>query len=180
MDPKILEKLSSLPDDSVVLTLLPREHHEELHMELIEYMVNKKKAKGVYVTLNRPYHNLVKALQNRKMNYKNLLFLDCITKKKSEADNCIFLRNPRSLTNIGMTLVPVYKNKDLSFIFFDSIDALSLYHDPKIVLRFARSLVERMRESGKRGIILGLQEEIDQRMVAELSVVCDTVIDLSE
>jgi hypothetical protein len=178
MDKKLQKELSNLPEDFVALVIIPRAHHEKLHLQLIKYMVKGKNSTGAYVTLNRPYFNLIKAFQKDKVNHRNLLFVDCITKKESRAKNCVFLQSARSLSTVSLALNPVYKSTDMSFVFFDSIDSLALYHDPNMVLRFARSFVEKLREHGKRGIILGLREEIDQKMVDELSVVCDTVIEL--
>lgn len=178
MEQKISKRLVLLPEDSVVLIILPGKHYEELHMELVQVLLNQLNAEGAYITLNRPYHNLIKAFQTRKVDFHKLFFLDCVTKKKSEAENCTFLRSPPNLTNIGMALDPIYKNQKFSFIFFDSLDALSLYHDSKTVLRFVRFLIERMRENNKRGILLGLQGVVDKKMIDELSVVCDKVIDL--
>jgi KaiC/GvpD/RAD55 family RecA-like ATPase len=175
-----LERLQVLPKNSVVLVLIPRKSHEQLHLGLIDFVINKLGTSGVYVTLNRSYSNLGSALKSHKINPEKLLFIDCITKREPKVHNSIFLKTPQSLTSIGVALEQVYKKKGLSVIFFDSLDSLALYHDQKVVARFARSLVEKLREHGKRGILIGLQEETDKKLVDELSVICDTVIELGE
>ena len=177
MKAKIDEVLKNLPKKSVVLTILPAEHYEELHLHLVKSMTGRKS--GAYVTLQRPYDNLINLMGSKKINHKNMLFIDCVTQKEHDAPNCVFLKSPQSLTNISVMLDRVYKTPELSFLFLDSLDALSLYHDSNLIVRFARSVINQIRDHEMDGVMLGLHEETDRKIIDELSMVCDKVIDLT-
>ena len=180
MKEKLEKELSNLPKDFVVLTILPKEQFRDLNLHLVDIMVNQKKIRGAYVSVNWSYPLIVKMMQKRGIDHKNLFFIDCISKGlKTEADNCLFLESAQSLTNISISLEPIYRSKEDYFILLDSLDALSLYHKTNLIVRFARNLIDKVRKHNKSGVIVGLHEETDSRIITDLSMVCDKVIDLT-
>ena len=177
---KLVDELRDLPRDFVVLAIMPEKHFEAANMRLLKYLVEELGYHGAYVAMNRPYHDISKVMQQSNIDHNKVLFIDCVTGQKATAQNCVFLNSMESLTQIGICLDPVYKNRDLSFIFLDSLDAMSVYHEQKVVVRFVRNMIERIREHTMSGVMLGLHEETDKRLIAELAIVCDKVIDLTE
>ncbi len=179
MKKELENELKNLPQDSVILTLLPRENYKELNMHLVKIIMDKTNGRGNYVAVNRSYNQLVKDMGKCKINHKNLFFIDCASEKGKNTDNCNFLGGAESLTNIGIALTPFYKDKDFSFIFIDSLDTLSVYHGPKMVIKFARSIIDKIKQNKMNGIMLGLHEDVDQQVINELSLMCDKMIDLT-
>jgi hypothetical protein len=49
-----------------------------------------------------------------------------------------------------------------------------------MVIRFGRSIINRIRENKMNGVMIGLHEDTDKRIIDELSVVCDKVINLNK
>ncbi len=180
MKSQLEKEFTELPNDAVALVLLPNKNYEELNMEMIKILVNQKKLSGAYVTINRPYGNIVKIMEKEGIDPKKLFFVDCVTEKDEKEDNCTFIKSAEMLEDMGISLEPMYSNKSYSFIFFDSIDALSIYHDTNTVIRFVRSLINRLRENNMGGILVGLHEETDKRTVDELAAVCDKIIDAND
>ena len=174
------DELRDLPKDFVVLAIMPEKNFEAANMGLVKYLVHELGYHGAYVAMNKPYHNVSKTMQQSNIDHNKILFIDCVSGQKAKAQNAVFLNSMESLTQIGICLDPIYKNRDLSFIFLDSLDAMSVYHDTKVVIRFVRSMIERMREYGMSGVMLGLREETDRQLINELAVVCDKVIDMTE
>ncbi len=177
---KLVDELRGLPRDFVVLAIMPEKRFEAANMRLLKYLVDDLGYHGAYIAMNKPYHNVSKIMQQNNIDHNKVLFIDCVTGQKAKAQNAVFLNSMESLTQIGICLDPVYKNKDLSFVFLDSLDALSVYHDQRMVLRFVRNMIERVREHQKSGVVLGVHEQTDKRIVDELAVVCDKVINLSD
>jgi len=177
---KLADELRDLPRDFVVLAIMPEKHFEPANMRLVKYLVHELGYHGAYVAMNKPYSNVSKVMEQSNIDHNKILFIDCVSGQKSKAQNCVFLNSMESLTQIGICLDPVYKNSDLSFIFLDSLDAMSVYHDKKLVVRFVRNMIERIREHEMSGVMLGLREETDRQLINELSVVCDKVIDMTE
>lgn len=180
MTQKLVDELRGLPRDFVVLAILPEKHFEAANMRLLKYMVHELGYHGAYVAMNKPYHDVSKLVQQNSIDHNKILFIDCVTGQKAKADNCVFLNSMESLTQISICLDPIYKNEDLSFLFLDSLDALSVYHDQRMVVRFVRNVIERVREHGMSGVMLGLHEETDKHIIGELAVLCDKVIDMTE
>ena len=173
-------ELSHLPKDFVVLTILPREHYETLNMHMLKILIHHRQFNGAYVAINRPYNSMMKIMKQNNIDSSKVFFLDCVSETKETPSNCVLLRTPESLTNIGISLDPIYKNDDFSFIFLDSLDALSLFHKPEIVIRFARSLIFKVKQHGMHGVMLGLYEDTDKKIIDEVSMVCDKIIDLTK
>jgi len=181
MKKKLTKELNKISDSSVILTILPKENYEDLNMHMVKLITDRKKnIGGAYVTINRPYANIINIMAKNDIDHEKMFFVDCVTEEKKEAKNCVFMRTPRSLTNIGIALEPVYDSNQHSFVFLDSLDALSIYHDPNMIIRFVRSLIEKVREKDMSGFMIGLSEETDKKIIDELSVVCDKVIDLTK
>ena len=76
MKSKLDNELKNLPKNSVVLTILPAEHYEELNMHLVKNMISESGG-GVYVTLQRPYENLINLMVKQNItilqNQKHLI-----------------------------------------------------------------------------------------------------------
>jgi archaellum biogenesis ATPase FlaH len=170
-----LKVLKSLQLDSISLVILPGSEYENLNMDILKFFTKKK---GAYLAVNRPYATLKKTMLNKGIKTNNLLFLDCVTGSSPKANDCISIKSARSLTNIGIALEKVYKNKNLSFIILDSLDALSIYHSTNSLLRFARSEIERIRENNMGALILLSYDETDKRIIDEMYMVCDKVVNL--
>ncbi|HLC74810.1 MAG TPA: hypothetical protein VJH88_03050 [Candidatus Nanoarchaeia archaeon] len=177
----LIKELSTISRDMRVLLIIPRELHEDIHMGLLgHFLETHQGSKGAYVTLNRPYKAILSAMKKRNLDSSRVFFIDCVTGTKERADNCVFLRTPESLTQIGISLDPIFKNSDFSFVMLDSLDALSIYHNSNMVIRFARNIIERSVEHKHSGIMIGVREDMDRRIIDELEAVCDKVIDLTK
>jgi archaellum biogenesis ATPase FlaH len=180
MKERLEKELDALPPNFVVLTILPNANYEELNMHMINLLTNKRKAKGGYITANRPYSNIIELMKKNDIDHNNLFFIDCVTEKDESADNCVFLKSSESLTNIGIALDPIYKSDTHSFIVLDSLDALSIYNKKKDIIRFTHELINKTRENKMSGIMVGLPEDADKEILDHLASFCDTVIDLTK
>lgn len=178
MKERLTSELKKLPENFVVLTILPRDQYTDLNMHLLKLLVEKKE-RGTYVAINKPYLKIIKDMENYNLDHKKLLFIDCVTEKPKKVDNCVFIQTPQSLTKIGIALNPVYENSEHAFIFLDSLDGLLVYHNSDMLIKFARSMIEKIREKNKAGVMIGLHKDTEQRIIDELELVCDKVIDLT-
>ena len=163
MEKDIQKEFESSLGGSITLAILPNSKYGEMERSILKLLLKKSKSYGAYLAINRPYASLTKVMEKNGIDTKKLLFLDCVTGRSSKVANCVFVRSAESLTNIGIALENVYKNKKISFIVIDSLDALSVYHSTNNILRFARSEIERMRENEKSAVILLSYDETDKK-----------------
>jgi hypothetical protein len=179
MGKRLNKALEKLDYDYAATIILSKKDYNKRVMEILKILVNKNKFRGAYIALNKPYKELIKNMKKNGINYKNVLFIDCVTKKQKSIPNCVFLRSAESLTHMGICLEPIYKIDGPEFIFLDSLNALSVYHGNKEVVKFARSLIEKVREHDMVGIFVGLHGETDDKVIDELATVSDDIIDLT-
>lgn len=177
----IQKELNLLGDNGVILMIFPKEEFHELNMHALKTVL-KNSNSGAYVSINRSYDNLIKLMKEKRINPEKVFFIDCVS-EKSKAENiknCVFIGSAESLTNIALALNPIYKSKEHEFIFLDSFNALSNYHKPEMIVRFGRDLIKKVRENQMVGIMIGLSEDTDRKIIDEIAAVCDKIIDLSK
>lgn len=178
MKKRLTRELMNIKNNPVVLTILPKENYHDLNMHIVK-IITKKSPVGAYVSVNQPYDNIIGLMAKNKVAHEKIIFIDCISEKETpNVENCVFIKSPESLTNIAIALDRIYKSEAHEFIFIDSIDTLSVYHDTKLLIRFVRSFIEKVREKEKIGMMIGLHEGTDPRIISEISAVCDKVINL--
>ncbi len=179
---KLLEaELKALPENFVVMAIVPFQNFEEVNFHLLDLLIKRYDSKGSYITINRPYKSMVQLLKSKNINFKNMFFIDCITKELSErssAKDCYFVGSPSNLTEIAIALDPVFKEGKHKFIFLDSLDTLSIYNPVESVIKFAHFLTSKVRLHDISGIFLAVHENSDEKLIMELAQFCDKVIDL--
>ncbi len=177
---KMIEKgIKSRSKNPVMLMILPKENFHELNMHALKTLLSEGLC-GAYISLNRPHENILSIMNDKKINAEKLFFIDCVSEKKIDKENCTFIGSAKSLTNIAVALDPIYKSEKHEFIFLDSLDALSNYHKPEMIVRFGRDLINKIRQNSMCGIMIGLHEDTDKKIINELSIVCDKVIWLNK
>ncbi len=179
---KVLEaELKNLPENFVVMAIVPFKNFEEVNLHLLDILIKRYDAKGSYITINRPYKSMVQLLKRNNINFRNMSFIDCITKELKErvgAKNCYFVGSPSDLTEIAIALDPVFKEGKHRFVFLDSLDTLAIYNPVESVIKFAHFLTSKVRLHDISGVFLAVHENSDEKLVMELAQFCDKVIDL--
>jgi len=178
-----LEKeLEDLPKNFIASVIMPSDRYEEANMHLLSFLINRKKASGGYVSVSKPYNNIVNLLKSNDINVDNLFFIDCITKslggKLPEDKNCIFVDSPSHLTDLNIALQNFFtssgeKNR---FLYIDSISTLGIHNTQDNILKFIHYVTGKMRIFGFNGVMLSLHEETDKKLISILKQFCDKVI----
>lgn len=114
-----------------------------MNISTIEYLSNELNLSGVYITLNRHYKEILKCLEENKINTKKLFFIDGTSEDEPKTNNCIFLRSKNSLTELSLAITETCKNDAVKFIFFDSLTTLLLYNSAETVERFIYFLISK-------------------------------------
>ena len=179
----INREISGLPPGFVTLVIVDPANYLSATLELLKYLTNKRKALGIYVTVNRPYKNLVNTLESNRIDASKIFFIDCITKsvggEPQREENCVFLASPKNLTELGVIVegaIRAVGSGENCFVFLDSFSALSIYHSAEAMSQFGHFLSGRMRVHGIGGIFLSTEDEASQKAVRTITQFCDRVI----
>jgi len=180
---KIQEALDGLPDDYIVFIETSAEDSFEVSTLLVKYF-SSKSDKGIVLSANRPYVNLMSIYEKNNIDVSKMFILDCLSKSQhadAPADNVAFIENLSALTDISLSIeehinsVPG-KKPGKKFIFFDSLTTMLIHNKPYVLARFIHNIFTKMRLKGIGGVIISLQDSSNRDIKAEIAQLCDKVI----
>ena len=181
---KLQKELDELPDNFIVSIVMPSLNYKDVNLHMLEYFVNKKQHSGVYVSVNKPFEHLLQTLESKNIDHTNLFFIDCITKKlggePSKRNNVKFLESPQNLTDLGIALheFTTETGEKKKFVYIDSLSTLCIHNNMETMQKFIHYLTGKIRLWGINGIMLSLHEDMDKKLLSELSQFCDKIIRL--
>jgi hypothetical protein len=177
---KLMNDLNNLPEDYIILVETIPENAFELSTALVKYMTDRNNSKGIIVSANRPYTNLMDIYRKNDIDVSKMFVLDCISKNQNveiNANNVIFLDNVSSLTDISLSINErLNGSNEKKFIFFDSITTMLMHNKPYIFARFVHNVLTKMRLKGVGGILISLQDTGNKEIRAEIAQLCDKVL----
>ena len=176
------KEFKDLPENFIVSVIVPTDNYEEVNMHILNRFIGEEDKHGIYITLNRPYDNIIELMKKDKIDIKKLSFIDCISKeiKKTKGNvDCIFVRSPADLTEIAVALDDLFERNKHGFIFFDSLDTLLFYNKLDRVIKFIHFITGKMRIYDIKGILLGLHEKTTEELIGEIAPFTDKIIKLA-
>jgi hypothetical protein len=133
---------------------------------LLKFLLEKRKAKGIYIAVDRPYHYTSKLLEKHKIPTDGLFFIDAVSIISSEkierAPNAELIDAPFcvNLTNdVNEKLERMdTEHGDMSFVFLDNITVMLNYIDQDCLENFLGTIVIKF-PSGKTITITVVDKE---------------------
>ncbi len=144
--------------------MLPSKNYSDLTQALLEYICSRTEDAWVYVTITKPYDNLIKQFGDLS-GLENIKFIDCISRAAGISNtnpNCVFIESPTMLENLGLEIINVFKNVDddtNKYLILDSLSTLVIYNDLEIVTEFFYHLANRTRARNIHSVSLMIEEE---------------------
>lgn len=180
---KLEEELRDLPDDYIVLIETTAEKAFEVTMALVK-LLSKKNDKGIIISVNRPYTNLINLYKKNDIDVSKMFILDCISKIQNahiNANNVAFMDNASALTDISLMINERLNNSPgkKKFVFFDSMTTMLIHNQPYVFARFIHSVFTKMRLQGIGGVLISLQDKTNREIRAEIAQLCDKVIKIN-
>ncbi|MFH0867865.1 MAG: hypothetical protein V1831_01000 [Candidatus Woesearchaeota archaeon] len=169
--------------DYIVLVTVSAKDYQKSNLELLKLLINEQKTPGVYVTLNKPFDVMQRLLKQNRIDERLIIFIDGIThvpENQKKIKNCLFIGSPEKLSDISVAMdqaVKALPTKE-KFIFFDSINTLSVFNKPGTVARFVYFLAGKIREWRIKGVIISIRKDSDESLINELTQFCDARIDI--
>ncbi len=111
---------------------------------------------------------------------KKLFFVDAISgvigEKRAETKNCVVLRSPSSLTELGIVISKVCDSKKSKFVMMDSLSTILVYNSQKTTVRFVHYVVTQLRKCGWPGVIFSLEKDMEGQILESITQFCDKTI----
>jgi hypothetical protein len=176
---KIEEEFNGLPEDYIVFIETSAEKSFEVSTALVKYL-SEKNDRGIIVSANRPYANLLGVYQKNDINVSKMFILDCLSKSQhadTPNEQVSFIANLSALTDISLSLDENMNNMEgKKFIFFDSLTTMLIHNQPYTLARFIHNILTKMRLKGVGGVIISLYDNSHREIRAEIAQLCDKVI----
>jgi len=176
---RLEEELRNTPEGSIVFLETTSDKALDVGLKLVK-LYSDKNDKGIIVSANRPYRNLVNLLKSKDVDVSRMHILDCISKGQDadvEAENVEFVDNVSALTDISLSISENIKNSNgKKFVFFDSIPTMLIHNKPYVFARFVHSVLTKMRLNNVGGVLVSLQDDNNKEVRAEIAQLCDKVI----
>lgn len=144
----------------------------------ITLAVTKTNKSVIYVSLNKPYNVLIDTFLKKKIDVKKLSFIDSVSSKVSKPKDykVSFVSSPKALTELSITMNEMLKSTDS--MIFDSLSTLLVYEDPSTVIKFAHSVISKIRTTNKEFVIISLSEDVDKSVLKDIGMFVDKVVTL--
>jgi KaiC/GvpD/RAD55 family RecA-like ATPase len=177
------EDFDNLPPGWIVLLETSAEKALEISLSAIRYLLDEKNYIGIVVSASRPYKNIVQLYQQKNIDTKKIIIIDCISKSQSidlqEAGNVLYLDAVSDLTSISLAIKGCMdKIEGNKFVFVDSITSMLIHNEPSVFARFIHGMLTKMRISGTSGLLISLEKETESDIRAEIAQLCDKIVRL--
>jgi len=173
-----------IKDGSVVLVKVPSKKLIETNVQILKHYVRDKKYSAVYVTVNKPFSELIEKFKEEKIDTDKIFVIDAVTPRKfingnSRAENAVFIGSPRELTNISITTTSKIKElKTAKVLIFDSVSTLLVYNEFDSVKDFVRFISNKMKELNVTFAMICIKESVDEKFISQLSSFVDEIIEI--
>jgi len=177
---KIEKELDGLPEGWIMLLETSAENSLDVAIAAVKALTDKK-YKGIILSANRPYSNLIDVYKRNNINTERIFVLDCISKSQNinleRANDVLFLESASALSNISISIdETIKKNEGKKFIFIDSITAMLIHNKSDIFVRFIHYILTALRIKKINGLLISLGTETNKEVRAEIVQLCDKVI----
>lgn len=139
----------------------------------------QSKTPGVYVTINKPYSDLVKGMTSPP---ENVTYVDSITaltgRGTPELPHVTYLDSPLALVEMNLAIADELKKvvSNKKFLVLDSVSTLLVYNSPQAVEKFCHTVISKNRNETVVGIFLMIESEEHRSVVDTLAQFVDNVV----
>jgi CBS domain-containing protein len=170
----------------VLTFLMPNSLYPADSMSIIK-AVTEIAPKNVFVTLNKPYFSIMENLKAKAINTEGFFFIDASSQEggeqeagKEKGENFERVQSPSDLTDIMLAIGKHVGKGEYYSLIFDSLSTLLVYHSEEVVIRFAHSLVNKLRKYKVKGVFLCTKEDMNTSLMKNLNMLADYSVDIEK
>jgi len=178
---ELIDRQAASIENPVVLLSVNPVVYQEGVMGAIKYF-SERFGMGLYITLNKPCAVLQGAFEKDGVAPGSLVYLDSITNTpERRTESCQYLGRMRELTDLCIALAKMMsEEKEVKFVFVDSVSTLLIYNDSKSVARFCHSVTEKLRSMSLPAALVFVEMEEGKDVVAQMAQFCDAYVKAGE
>jgi archaellum biogenesis ATPase FlaH len=132
-----------------------------------------------YVTTNKTFDSLKEIFDKNKINIKDVIFVDTISKslKKTpdQTDNSYFVSSPGALTELSLVINKFLKH-DFDYLVFDSLTNLAIYQNSKTSVKFIADLINKIKKTKTKAVLYAVESAESEDIISKVSTFVDKVV----
>ena len=181
----IMEAFKSVPEDSILYLSVDADNYYVTMLAAMEHVKNTLELPGIYVTASRSAERIRSQLKLEKIDAHKLYYVDTIailSGTRTSHPAIQMVESPAMLETIILKIKWFLRHiKDESrFVFLDSINALAVYNEPKLMCEFLHVLINLMSTRDVMTILFAVKEQTPQDVQQVLKLSSDDVIEVTE
>ena len=166
-----------LSKNQTILLLVPSIEYNHVIVDVAKELAGKKVC---YVTLNKTHKSIEELFKESKVNVKNIIFIDGISKtlKKTpdQTDTCFYVSSPASLTEMSIVIRKLL-GQNFDYLIFDSITTLGIYEKGDVIAKFMASIINKVKETKTKAVVYAVGKK-DDILVKQSSMFFDEVLEM--
>ncbi|MCJ7479394.1 MAG: hypothetical protein MUP63_04425 [Candidatus Nanohaloarchaeota archaeon QJJ-7] len=180
----IEDEMEELEEGKIGLLIVESDEYVNTNMEVLKFLTEEKEAFGVYITINKPYGTIRNVLEEHSVETDKMFFVDAVSQEVGEDtvedDHVVFLDSPKDLTGLSIVVSEAVDSMPdgEKFVFLDSLTTLTVYNEMDTVSQFAHFLTGKMRKWNVSGVIISMEEEMDDKLISQIRQFCDRTIEV--
>lgn len=184
MDAKVKRALADLGNVFVVLLTVNSDIYSLVGNSILRSFVKEKGMPGVYVSVNKPFVAVKRALDKEGIDCTKIRFVDMVSRmsgaNQPEAKNCDYLDTPTNLTELMLTLEKAVDTikQPKKFLIVDSVATLLVYNDVEAVEKLIHAMVGKVNEWDMQTVLLMVLSEETKGFVQIIGQFCDKVANI--
>lgn len=184
MDAKVKRALAGLGNVFVALLTVNSDIYSLVGNSLLRNFVGEKGMQGVYVSVNRPFVAVKRALAKEGIDHAKIRFIDMVSRmsgaNQPEARNCDYLDAPTNLTELMLALEKAVDaiKQPRKFLIVDSVATLLVYNDVEAVEKLVHALVGKANEWDTQTVLLMVLSGETRGFVQIIGQFCDKVANI--
>lgn len=132
-----------------------------------------------YITTNKTLDSLKEIFSKKKVNMKNIVFIDTISKAMmkvpSQSEGVYYVSSPGALTELSLVVKKFLKH-DFDYLVFDAVTNLLTYQNGNMCSKFISDLVDKIKKSKTRAVFYAIESAENEAMISKVGTVVDKVV----
>jgi len=181
----IMETLRDVPDDSILYLSVDAANYYMTMLAAMEHIKNSLKMSGVYISAARSADKILSQLKLEKIDTQGLFYVDTVAVLSGARTNLKGVQMVESPAMLETILLKIkwfmrHIKSEKRFVFVDSINALGVYNEPKLLCEFLHVLVNLMSARDVMTFLLSVEEQTPPEVKQVLRLTSDDFLEVKD
>jgi len=184
LDQRIAEQLSDVSLNSAVQVRCGTSNAFMVSASVIIPLMQMFEMGGVYISASRGADEIISAFNTVGVDMDNVHFIDLVSSgvlggTQVEHQNITFVDSPIMLESILLKTMYHLRttSHDKSFVFLDSVNALAIYNDDRMLAEYLHTFINTFRQRDILTVILNVPDQTPPGVLSNLDLYCTDLID---